>query len=333
MPVTTPKFCAPGTALAQVYDPLRYGVDLPMKTALWPLGFALELSTNSPEVALAAEESWGGFPKLFPAPPIQFRIAVDEDDPAGCPSSLVWRAQRNMVAMVSDAGNFAVCDLSAQFAFCWVTKATAANRPWFRYYLLDTMVFVNLIHSRVTRLHAACVAIDGRGLVLCGESGAGKTCLAYACARRGWTLITDEVTLLLRNSRERLLLGKPRQMHFRETAADLLPELRVHLAAPNPVGKMTIEVHTATLSGITTGFQCRAASVVFLNRHAGGPARLVPLSKSEARRRLEQDLPLFDQPVHEQHRASLENLLEVESYELRYRELNSAVNLLESLVR
>jgi hypothetical protein len=47
---------------------------------------------------------------------------------------------------------------------------------------------------------------------------------------------------------------------------------------------------------------------------------------------LERELPLFEQPVFEAHRASLRHLVEVGAYELRYGDLDEAVQLLESLV-
>jgi hypothetical protein len=245
---------------------------------------------------------------------------------------MIFRAQGHLLAMVSDEANFAMCDLRERFAFCWISGATARKRDWFRYYYLDTIIQVILWQSHLTRVHASCVARNGRGVLLAGPSGAGKTCLAYACARNGWTFIADEACSLLRRSGERVVLGKPHQMHFRDTAVRILPELDGRLAARNPVGKMTIELHTGELPGITTGYQCRAQALVFLNRQADGPARLLPYSKDEAWRLLEQDLPWFEQPAHDEHKASLRNLIEAGVYELRYSDLDRAVKELDALV-
>ena len=314
------------------FDPLRQGVRLPLEAVFYPLGFALELATNSPDVMAAAEENWSGFAPAFEHPPIRLRIAVDEDNPGPCPESLIFRAQRHLLTMISDPANFAVCDLAGGFAFCWFTPATARNRAWLRYFYLDVVVYLILWHQRLTRIHASCVALNGRGLLLCGPSGAGKSCLAYACARRGWTFVSDEATSLVRGSPQRIVLGKPRHIHFRETAVEILPELNGRRTTRNFAGKTTIELSTAKMPGIRTAFQCRAAAVVFLAREESGPAYLVPVSKDEGWRRLEQDLPLFDQPVHEEHKASLRDLLETGVYELRYSGLDDAVRTLEELV-
>jgi hypothetical protein len=45
-------------------------------------------------------------------------------------------------------------------------------------------------------LHAASVGRDGRVVLLCGASGAGKTTLAAHLVARGWRLLSDELSFL-----------------------------------------------------------------------------------------------------------------------------------------
>ncbi|HVP45014.1 MAG TPA: hypothetical protein VMT32_00475 [Bryobacteraceae bacterium] len=311
-------------------DPLCYGIDLPYKTVLYPLGFRLDLITNSQEVTRAAEDDWAGFPLLFHDRTLEQRVVVSNDDQAPCPTSLIWRAQGHLVALESDRHNFAVCDIEKGFSFCWIVPATARNHGFLGAFFLRILVQLPLWQTHLTWIHAACVARNGRALLLCGASGAGKTCLAYACARRGWTLITDEITSLVRDSKERTVLGNPRYMHFRDTAAAILPELNGRLPSPNAVGKMSLEIRTAELGAIGTAFQSSAAAVVFLDRQAGAQARLTPLSAADAFHGLDSDLPFCPPPVYDAHRAALRSLVASGAFELRYHDLD-AVTRLESL--
>jgi hypothetical protein len=50
--------------------------------------------------------------------------------------------------------------------------------------------------TRLLFVHAGVVAFDGRGMILVGESGAGKTSTVAALVRRGATYLSDEVALL-----------------------------------------------------------------------------------------------------------------------------------------
>ena len=57
-------------------------------------------------------------------------------------------------------------------------------------------------------LHATCVAVDGRGVVLTGESGAGKSALGLQLIDGGAMLVSDDVTVLCREG-PRLIARAP----------------------------------------------------------------------------------------------------------------------------
>lgn len=57
-------------------------------------------------------------------------------------------------------------------------------------------------------LHASCVAIDGRAVLIEGRSGSGKSDLALRLIDRGATLVSDDYTVLVRD-RDRVLAQAP----------------------------------------------------------------------------------------------------------------------------
>ena len=57
-------------------------------------------------------------------------------------------------------------------------------------------------------LHASTVAMDGRAVVISGPSGSGKSDLALRLVDRGFTLVSDDQTLLRRDG-DRLLATAP----------------------------------------------------------------------------------------------------------------------------
>ena len=57
-------------------------------------------------------------------------------------------------------------------------------------------------------LHASTVAVDGRAVLIAGPSGSGKSDLALRLLDRGFTLVSDDRTLVTREG-ERLVASAP----------------------------------------------------------------------------------------------------------------------------
>jgi hypothetical protein len=330
------------TAIAEEMDipttsfgehPLRTDIQLPLLGVFHPLGFSVEIATNSRDVLEAAEEIWRYPRKNFLEPPVELRIAVSPGKSRECPPPPVCREQRKLFSVISDAENFIVSDLGQGFGFGWLTNAAVRNRAFLRYHFLEVTALGLLASLYLTPLHGACVRLGDKGILLCGDSGAGKSTLAYACARSGWTLVSDDSSYLIRGSEGRTIVGNPHQVRFRESATQLFPELQGRSIVPRPTGKLAIEVATGSLPQIATASESYIDYIVFLNRRTPDAPTLAPASKDSARRWFEQTLWLGDEEIRNAQAASLQTLLAAEVLELRYRDLDWAVKRLEMLVR
>jgi hypothetical protein len=333
-------------------DPLKYYVEFPLHAVHYPFGLPVEISTNSEAVIVAAQESWGPFPKLQSAKKIHLRIGVSESRQKELPKAPIFRAQRGLITIIADAENFAVCDVSRGFGFSWVTPATAADSAFYRYHFLDVMAGLLLAPVHFAIIHAACVALDGHGVLLCGNSGAGKSTLALACAQRGWTFVSDDAAHALRRHTERTVIGNPLYLRLRADASDFFPELLERPIILRQNGEMGLEISTSSLPGFATAFKCDVDHIVFLSRSAAGGARLTPFPKKEAQRWLEDvldltlayklssetmaeepEMTLANEEAREEQQACIRELLTADVHELHYSDLDSAIDCLESEVR
>ena len=61
-------------------------------------------------------------------------------------------------------------------------------------------------------LHASTVARDGRAVLICGPSGAGKSDQALRLIDRGFTLVSDDQTIV-RKDGKRVLASSPPTIH------------------------------------------------------------------------------------------------------------------------
>lgn len=319
---------------AEEFDPLLCQFNMPFKATYYPFGFPVEVTTNSQEVLTAAKESWGHFRQAFFVPEVGLRLGVLQGTRENSPAVPVFRSQRHLLVTIGGMEDFACCDMNRGFGFAWLAAATASNRAHLRYYYLESMAYSLLESLYLTPIHAACVALDGRGLLLCGESEAGKSSLAYACAQRGWTYISDDASYIVRNSaRKNVVVGNPHLMRLRESAPILFPELRDHEILVRGHGDRVIELATGKRADLSTAPQTTIDRIIFLNRDSGTPPRLSSFPKERAQRWFERIICLGDADLKAEKIASLRQLLSCEILEFRYSDLDSAVTKLSSFVR
>jgi hypothetical protein len=316
-------------------DPVLSACELPLRRTFYPYGFPLELETNSPDVIAAASEGWDAFPQMFDEAPVRMCLGVlEHSGDVLAPESAV-RSREHMMSIVSDPANFMVCDFNRGFAFGWVTQNTAADHPLLRYRFL-TAGGGTLVEQRAfSSLHGALVVRNGTGVMLCGDSFAGKSTLAYACARAGWTYVSDDGAYVVRSRDDRFTIGDPHGIRFRPDAPDLFPELADFLPRIRPNGKIGVEVRTRELP-IAIASGCTVEHVVYLNRNRhrehAGRARLGHYSKDRVREEWTKFLSLGTQDVREDQRRCQERILSAPLWEMQYSDLDDAIARLERLV-
>jgi len=296
------------------------------------LGFPVVVSSHSERVVEAACEEWGAWQQSFDDPPIEVTFHGLAGDSARPPAS-VFRADRHLFAVAADAHNFAAGDMRARFAAAWLTAGAVADRAYLIYHFLDAITYPLITSLNFTPIHAGCVARDGRAVLIAGDSGGGKSSLSYACARQGWTFVSDDASPLLRRcAATRRIVGGPHHIRFRPDASQLFPELAAFQPAMRGNGKLSLQIPTRDLP-IVTAPTAFADAIVLPRRvsreHASSPARLTRISKELVREQFEKWFYHWDPPIHAEQQAAFEELLAgVQTFELEYSDLETAVEVL-----
>ncbi|HEX4005805.1 MAG TPA: aldolase [Acidobacteriaceae bacterium] len=329
------------TSISALPDPARldecepFPDDAPPLTLdgmFFPLGFPLRVRTNSAEVLRQCAAKWGVFAARTHGQPIEADIHVIESDSLECPPATKCHFMGNVLVMVADTHNVCTVDFPWGKSRMVVSSAALRHPHYFGQTFLEVAPACQLCTRFATPIHAACVSLHGRGVLLCGDSGAGKSSLSYACARAGWQFVADDTSYLLHSESTRRVIGNCHQVRFRPSAAELFPEIAGAEMTPRMSGKPSVELRTASLDGIRTAGDAHADFVVFLNRRHPGPPDLVPYSRESARRYMRS--VLFGTPETRIVRhAAIERLLTADVLELRYQSLDRAVSRLEQMVR
>jgi hypothetical protein len=317
-------------ALPALDDVYVRDVPLPLRATLFPLGFPLELATNSEAVIAAARQSWGMFRVKYPGPPMSLSLTVTEGEEEKLPPRPQFRSHQHLMSIVADGRNHVMCDFSRGCAFGWVTQRVAEETGFLRLRFLESAVMTMLVSAHLAPIHSALITRGGVGVALCGESFAGKSTLAYACARSGWTLVADDGTFLLRNGEGRYGVGNPFSVRFRQDAKVLFPELEKYRVALRPNGEPGMEVRTSELP-ISTATGCSIDHMVFLRRSRSGSARMNRFDTAGALAWLEDTAFYGPQDAQMSRRETYRKLLDAELWELHYSNLSDAVELLNRL--
>jgi hypothetical protein len=305
---------------------------LTMEDTFFPLGFPLLVRTNSTEVLRLCARKWGMFARRTHDRPIEADIHVVETESLECPPMTKCHFMGNVLVMVADTRNVCTVDFPWGKTRMVVSTAALHHPHYFTQTFLEAAPACQLSTRFVTAIHAACIVLDGRGVLLCGDSGAGKTSLSYACASAGWQFVSDDTSFLLYSETTRRVIGNYHHVRFRPSAAELFPEIAGAEITPRMFGKPSIELPTASMGHVRTAESAHVDFIVYLNRHHQGPIQLVPYSKDDARRYMRR--VLFGTPETKTIRyAAIERLLTATVLELRYNSLDHAVRRLEQLVR
>jgi hypothetical protein len=275
----------------------------------YPLGYPLEIASSEAAVPLAASQLWASWPPLFDVAPVRFGVSVhDGPEPLREPSFL---ALPGRLRFCSDEMNFAEFDEASRRGSIRIAEA-AVGSALFRRHFLEALALTALDAIFFTPLHAACVSRAGVGTLLCGDSGAGKSSLAYACARRGWTLVSDDAVHLAPGP-GRIGVGASRVIRLRAPGAA-------------PTAEQTIEIDPAA-HGFSAARCAAIGPCVFLRRRPG-PAACREIHANAA---LDYFLKYLLPRDTTRARRHLHEFLDSPAIALEYERLEDAAAMLEAL--
>jgi hypothetical protein len=158
-------------------------------------------------------------------------------------------------------------------------------------------------------LHAAGVAVDGRGILLPGASGTGKSTLAIALIRAGMDFLGDDLVFLHPGNDGVHGLAFPDDIDFTDATARLFPELD---ALPRPGmrdGWPKRQLSVDQLGGVRTALECHPCVLVFPGIGNLQSSRLEPITAAEALLELAPSVLLTDPSSSQAHLNTLTRLV------------------------
>jgi hypothetical protein len=297
------------------------------------------MQSNDEIVLEAARLSFGRYGCSLQADPVAFMIQLCVDperhDPVPRPTPC-YRALSHLFHIGCSEVSFAIADLAKGCAVGFVSPEIARDTSFFRYVFLECLFHVLVVHRSHTPVHCSTVALDGRGVLICGPSGAGKTTLAYACAQSGMQIVSDDVVHLQMNpvNNQVTLWGNPWTLRLLPDAVEIFPELTGAEVKHRSDNERYLQVDVPVQLPGKALVSCLPKVLVFLERDHGAAPQLRPLEREAVLNRLYQDVILDEASVIERHRKVLQQLTKLGAYELTYSGAPSvAVELIKGMLQ
>lgn len=304
-------------------DPLHRGVALNFRERFFPLGTSIEVQSNQEAVLEAARLSFGRYGRSSQTGPAQFliQLCVDaerrDQEPRPSPS---YRALSHLFHIGCGEASFAIADLAAGCAVGFVSPDLVSDTSFFRYAFLECLFYVLAVHRSHTPVHCATVAVNGRGALICGPSGAGKTTLAYACVKSGMQIVSDDVVHLQMDpvNGQVSLWGNPWTLRLLPDAVEIFPELAGTEIKRRSDSEGYLEIDVPRRFPGSALISCQPAALIFVERDDGSENRIRPLEEKLTLRRLSQDIVLDEARVIARHQKVLQKIATTGACELRY---------------
>lgn len=270
---------------AAARDPFGEETEAQLHTRASVLGGDFDIRTSAPKLLELALDAFGGLPKqrLERRPP-RFTVQLVLNDRrrtwarGAAPPAPAFSSGAGLLSATIDAGNFALMDPRMSRALISVSQAMLEQPYYPRYELIELACLT--LAARVQRLaplHAACVGVNGNGVLLIGGSGTGKSTLCLQALASGMQLLSEDSAFVAPTSLH--VTGVANYLHLTRDAVGFLPAGALRRTIErSPVierrsGARKLEVDVRALRAKAPRKPFRLVATVFLSRRAAGRAR------------------------------------------------------------
>jgi hypothetical protein len=257
-------------------------------------GAVCSVSTNSELILAAAGDIFSPIAASSNAADASMRLWVDASARKGPPwPAAHFRGLDHLVYAAFDSENTVLVDLRERLAIGRISPAMAADRAYLCRVILPTLfgIFTDVIS--VAPLHCACLELAGRGLLLTGASGTGKSTLSLALARQGFGFLSDEWTYFSWREGRLLAWGLPTPLKLLPDASRHFPELTPMQPEVSLNGELSFEIEPESVFGVRRSACAEPKWLVFLERQDTSVFNLSRVTPPEASAEFEEHVDYF----------------------------------------
>ncbi|MEZ4521074.1 MAG: hypothetical protein R3A46_05460 [Thermomicrobiales bacterium] len=271
-------------------DPVLLGVGPDRSVELEALGIPITVETNDPRIERIARQAFGiRRDRADTSFEVRLRLLVHDvpEEPSWRPVQPVLRAQGDYFYSAASRASVVSGDCRTGFAFGFISDRQADHEEHLRSTMVQAPFLWIATNRSLSAIHCAVVTLNGRSISLRGRQSAGKTTLAYAALRQGFSLLCEDVAFAWQTDAGIELRGLPWLLYLKPDAVRFFPELDGLEPLERYNGESKILVPIEEWFPDQTAQTAPIGPTVFVEREPDGRNVLEPIDRSEALERFE----------------------------------------------
>jgi hypothetical protein len=217
-------------------DPFGERMETLTRTGLRILGGRFHFQSNSKELLHLVDEAYAGLPgHQFSKASREFRVtlrlaAEGQREVRGRgrgaqPPPLAMLHGAQLLGAATESSTFAALSPEQRSALVSVSRDMLKFPYHTRYELIEFVVFTLASRAQgLVPLHAACVGLNGRGILLMGTSGSGKSTVAMQCLLEEFDFLAEDSVFV--SPAKMLATGTANFLHVRTDSLQWLGKSR-----------------------------------------------------------------------------------------------------------
>ena len=177
-------------------------------------------------------------------------------------------------------------NLTSKSIAVWIKKFEGLTEFYFTNIILFNILNLILSYNGMIFIHSASLCYGGKGIILAGEAGAGKSTLSVGLIERGCKFLSDDKSIIHLNNNKAEILSFPEPVSLQEDACNFFVTTRSFAKQKNKLDKYKKIFRINSLYCDSVISRCKPGLIIFLHKACGKETFAKKITKKESLARL-----------------------------------------------